>query len=100
MTPAQLKALLDAATKRPWESYGDNVCTLSPFVEFCRVYEAPDCETQDANGKAIVATMNLSDALLALWEASLQVVPAMTGCTIDKTEAFYAALRRLEEFQP
>lgn len=73
MTPTQLKALLDAAKKRPW-------IIATPMDH--------------------VAIMNAAEALVALWEASLQVVPAMTGCTIDKTEKFYAALRRLEEFKP
>jgi hypothetical protein len=94
MTPAQLKALLEAATKRPWTRNGRCV-QASPIGDVAMLNTGGNRKLPwMENREAIVATMNAADALVALWEAAIDI-----GWQPDAKaggKRFNNALRRLE----
>ncbi len=84
---AELDRLLAAATPGPWESYGDNLCALKPFLEFGAIHEVPDCNTQSANGRLIVAAVNTLPALLAEVRRLREEVERLTRERDDRATA-------------
>ena len=77
MTPAKLRALIEAGTPGPWRRFyeGDTVAVLwrgkTDIVKWAG-FDDSDRPVREhaANAAAIVALHNLAPKLLALWEAA------------------------------
>lgn len=114
MTPAQLRALLVAATKRPWIRFHDTddkpcrchcgqIWSTAARDGEGELLFVPAVDDDGGkmerveDGRAIVATMNAADALVALWEAAVRLRDDDLTAFVASHESFCNALRRLEE---